>query len=95
MDNERGRTCRRRREGKDAVLAMVLIEDVLTLFMMIEECWYMGPSNQTTTAPAAQTQNISSNTVVAAEREPAIAIRAMIVGQHATRPACWMPGTIQ
>jgi len=37
---ERGWTCGRWREGMNALLEMVLIEDVLALLMMIEEYWY-------------------------------------------------------
>ena len=64
----------------DLMLAMVLIEDVLTLLMMIEEYWYRNPNNQNTTVPATKTPNLSSNTVGAAERGSAIAIMAMIAG---------------
>ena len=41
-DGDRGRTCRRR-DKKDVVLAMVLIEDVLTLLMTIEDVLVQNP----------------------------------------------------
>ena len=45
----------------DAVLAMVLIEDVLTSLVMIELSWYMCPSNWNTTAFAIETRTDNGN----------------------------------
>ena len=70
----------------DVVLAMVLIEDMLTLLMMIEKYWYSKLSNQNTAgvALARETQNLSSKISVARiERRSTIAIAkwTMIAGQ--------------
>ena len=69
---------------------MVLIEDVLTLLMMIEHL-----EHKPATSMAMPKQQSHTVLGAAAERGPAIAIMAMIAGQQAIQPACWMLETIQ
>ena len=94
-DSERGRTSGWR-ERKDVVLASVLVEDVLMLLTMIEECWYRNPSNQNTTTLASETQNLYSNTAVAVEHGPIVITKwAMASGHQQGTIPCRTPGTIQ
>ena len=79
----------------DVVLAMVLIENALTLLLMIEH----QPERKLTTAMAMVTPKQQSNTVlgVAVEREPAITITtcAMALGRQQGARPCWTSGAIQ
>ena len=52
---------------------MVLVEDVLILLMMIEECWYRRQINPNTTALATKMGNNTHTVVV--ESRPTMAIR--------------------